>query len=160
MIVEKEGDLLASLENGEVNVAVHCCNCEAVMGAGIAAAFASKWPQVAEVDREAFDNHQAKLGYFSGVRVHSEEKGGFVINLYGQEKPNKHERAVNYEAIYSGMERLRQVIEKKEATNLTIGFPKKMGSDLAGGDWNVIKAMIESVWGDWPAYVYIIEKKG
>lgn len=159
MIKEKTGNLIESLESGEVNVACHCCNCHTVMSAGIARALADKYPEVERVDKEFMKNSvqpENKLGYFSGVNV---GENRFVINLYGQKSPSRSQRAVNYEAIYSAMEKLRKLLQDKEKTHFTIGFPKKMGSDLAGGDWNVIKAMIESVWEGWPSDVYIVELK-
>lgn len=154
-IIEIDGDLL-TFSNG-IDIAVHGANCQGgVFGSGIAKQIREQFPEAWEADCEAAKNNQNKLGYFSGCKITSKEfdEPKYIINLYTQEFPGTDCRKVDYEAVYSSMERLKNVLDKK-GKSFTIGFPE-IGCGLAGGDFHVVKAMIESVFGDQENYKIVI----
>ena len=169
-IEQIEGDLL-DFPNG-INVIAQCCNCKAVQSAGIAKQIKERYPEAYEADKTHHAVYQNKgnsmLGSYSSARVwKAGEKVRFVVNLYGQENYGVEDRQLNYEAIYCAMNRLRinLNIAHRNLQETVVGFPYGMGCGLAGGDWRIVYAMIEALFGDSEMIkVYIVKylepKKG
>ena len=63
------GDLIALAEAGQFDVIVHGCNCFHAMGAGVAAAIASRYPSALTADKATDFGDAAKLGTISTVDV-------------------------------------------------------------------------------------------
>ena len=59
MIIYKQGDVIKALEDGEINLLPHGCNCRKVMGSGIAKTLATKSPKILEYDN--FDDLLTKI---------------------------------------------------------------------------------------------------
>ncbi len=142
MIIEKIGDLLA--EN--VNIIAHQTNCKGVMGAGIAKQIKMRLLSVSQYD--SYVNycvtHEKKA--LGTVQYFVTNDKRIVANLFGEDIPTGKGRDTNYEALYTALEVLRdKVIKASEEEQLSIGFPGGLGCGLAGGDWNVVRAMIYSV---------------
>jgi O-acetyl-ADP-ribose deacetylase (regulator of RNase III) len=137
MVKEIQGNLLDFPE--DVNIIAHQANCQATMGAGIARQIRERYPEVSQEDRDAFNNHRAKLGLFSAVKISDDPK--VVVNLYGQDKIGG-EKPTDYEGIYSAMDKLYRLASKKPDLYV-IGFPHGMSCGLGGGDWRIIRTMIE-----------------
>lgn len=145
---EIEGNLLDFPEG--INVLIHGANCLNVMGSGIAVQIKQRYPEAFDADTNAAKTSSNKLGYFSGAKVADDK---YIINLYSQQKTGSG-RQVNYEAIYAGLERLKKVLDQKNQ-KFILGFPQ-IGCGLAGGDWNVVKPMITSVFGNDDNYEIVI----
>ena len=65
-----KGDLIALALSGEAKIIAHGCNCFHAMGSGIAAALASKFPQIPLADqRWSPKGAVKKLGGFSTAQV-------------------------------------------------------------------------------------------
>ncbi len=131
-----KGDLLKLAEEGRFDVIVHGCNCFCAMGGGIAAQIARKWPDVYKEDYLTEEGDESKLGTYTYANVFREDGTSFcVCNVYTQYYPG---RDVCYEAIREAFRRVR-----KDLLGLVrIGYPK-IGAGIAGGDWDVISAIID-----------------
>lgn len=145
------GDLL-SFPNG-ITIIIHGCNSKNIMGAGLAFKIKEKWPQVYSADTKAFLSGKAKLGHFSFCKV----PAGIVINLYTQEKLG-YGRQLNYEALYSGLERLKERLISSRLDH-HIGF-SEIGCGLAGGDLNIVISMIRSVFESTNFKVTMVHHEG
>lgn len=155
MIKFVEGDMF----DGPEFYKVHQVNCQGVMGAGIAKTVKDNYPNVYKNYKHACDLQKSSsdlLGKVQVVKV--TDKDFYIVNLFGQD--NYHSlsgRCTNYEAFYTCLEKLRDYINNT-SNNKTVAFPYKIASNLAGGDWNVINAMITSVFEntdiDVTIYVY------
>lgn len=150
-------------KSNDLNVIVHCCNCLNTMGSGIALQIKKKYPAAYAADTEFHNSYSPhnveQLGKISYAKV---GKDLYVINLYGQLTYGLCERKINYEAFYTGLEKSLEIIKKIRKENffdkLNVGFPYKIGSDRAGGDWNIVLAMITSVFENDPNIITNIYK--
>lgn len=137
-------DLLSfpKLPIGNINVIAHSCNCQKTMAAGLAKKIKDKFPNVYEVDcKKSGDDW---LGKYTAAKV---GKDKFVVNLYTQYTYGTDQRQVNYEAFYTALDSLVLSLSKKntEGKNYILGLPYKISCDLAGGDWEIIGSMIDSI---------------
>lgn len=159
MIESIKGDLLDS----KANILVHCANCQCVMGAGIAAHIAKKYPEAVEADNKTARGDIAKLGTVSIARTKDNK---FIVNLYGQFGMGKG-RQLNYEALYSGIITIREKMDalfadpakmkKLKLKKIVVGFPFGIGCIRAGGDWFIVHTMLRSVFAETPYEVLIVE---
>lgn len=139
-----EGDLLERASCGYYDIIVHGCNIHHVMGGGIARQIADTWPEAYEADKRTAKGSRLKLGKFSSYYEPNSEIT--IINLYIQDqigvvKVDGFTRpAVDYPALYDGFVGIRDLYGK----NLKIGIPQ-IGAGLAGGDWNHIENIIDSI---------------
>ena len=133
MIKYIDGDLVKEAEL--FDVIGHCCNCFNTMGAGIAPQIKAKFPDAYAADCETIKGDESKLGKISV----SYDTKPIVVNLYGQYDytGRRHgEMDLDYDALRSALRAM-----KEEFSGLLFGLPK-IGAGLAGGDWDVIEAII------------------
>lgn len=134
MIKYIDGDLVKEAEL--FDVIAHCCNCYCNMGAGIAPQIKAKFPEAYLVDCTTKRGDESKLGTIT----FTEDTTPIVVNLYGQYDytGRRHgEMDLDYDALRSALRAM-----KEEFSGLLFGLPK-IGAGLAGGDWDVIEAIIE-----------------
>lgn len=158
MIKEIRGDLLDMLENGTINILCHQANCNSTFGAGIAHQIAQRFPKAYEEDKNFVTKGRIatpseRLGNFSACFL-SQNPLKAIFNLYGQYSASSKIRATNYEAIYSAMEKVSILLKNEKHT---LGFPKFMSSAIAGGDWRIVRAMIEVVFENYCGDVIIVD---
>ena len=141
-IIEKNCDIIDS----QCDVIIHVCNAFCTMGAGVALALKNKWPKVYEVDLATKRGDANKFGKISvAVLDDKNTKTKYVINCYAQFGYGRKQRQVDYEALYICLEEVRYFCFVNKIKSLAI--PKNMASTLAGGDWRIVKCMIEVVFG-------------
>lgn len=126
------GDLIAMAHAGEFDVIVHGCNCFCSMGAGIAKGIAKAFPEALAADEATEAGDWVKLGTCTFAKIGEL----MVVNAYTQYDYQGQGVLVDYEAVRSCMRWIR-----KSFCGLRIGLPK-IGSGLAGGDWERISAII------------------
>ena len=83
--------------------------------------------------------------------------GGSVINLAAQYNYGRGKRHLNYGALAECIDEVKldlQASAFKNDTTYNIGVPYKMGSDRAGGDWGIVKEIIEHYLEDVVDIVY------
>lgn len=139
MIKYIEGDLVRDAE--QYDVIAHGANCFCTMGSGIAKSIREKFPEAYEVDCKTKSGDIKKLGTIT----FTENTKPIVVNCYSQFDFRGRYVGVmdcDYKAIQSAMRLI-----KKNFTGKKIGLPK-IGSQLAGGDWNIINRIIEEELGD------------
>lgn len=143
---QHNGDIFA----GEWNGMVHCANLHNVMGGGIARLVRAKFPEAYEADSKVSD---PKLGSFSFASVCVCTEFNLkvdVFNLYGQKGIGNDGHPMNrnarYDAIHDGVWSICELISCKYPNKqYKLAFPYGMGCGLAGGDWNIVSAILESV---------------
>ena len=139
MIKHVTGDLIALAKEGHFDVIVHGCNCFCTMGAGIARTIAEEFPEAFVVDQNTERGDSSKLGTCTTAT-----NGPLtVVNAYTQygfAKSNS--PAVDYYAIRSCLSWVADNFPDKR-----IGIPY-IGAGLAGGDWSIIRDIIEDTLGD------------
>ncbi len=134
-----------SLLDAQVEAIGQCCNCQCVMGAGVAKAIKERFPEVYTTDLSTRDiKITDKLGTFSLTKIiDNTQPIRFCFNFYAQLTYGRNMRQVDYEALYNCLEKMMTHATKLELK--TVGFPKGMASTLAGGDFRIVRAMIEVV---------------
>lgn len=75
-------------------------------------------------------------------------------------KTGVHKRQVNYEAVAQVFDRIATTILTHPNTQFTLAIPKYFGSALAGGNWNIIRTIIEESLNKFSnVNLYIVEYK-
>ena len=139
------------------------------MGAGIAKSIAIRYPQAKEADDECAKLGQNDLGERSFAEFEIEEndfndsqqlikvyRRCKIYNLYTQDGIG-FGREVNYEALYRNLLLMRNSLNND--SNCVLGLPYGMSSGLAGGSWQIVKAMIDTIFATDAAYfkTYIVK---
>lgn len=145
-IIFKEGDLL----DAQTDVIAHQVNCQGVMGSGVAKQIKEKWPEVFESYKQSCEDsriypytiYQLMGRCDSGPDPNGQKP--YIANLHAQLNYGVDgKRYTDYEALYQSLEHLRQIMA--EYKFVSVAFPYKMSSDRGGADWDVVLAMIKSV---------------
>ncbi len=129
-----KGDLIQMAKQGHFDVICHGANCFCVMGAGIAKQIKYEYPEACIADRMTIKGDNSKLGTISYTH---DIDGVIVVNAYTQYGYGRGGINCDYNAIRSCMK-----IIKEKFSDKRIGLPL-IGAGLAGGDWNIIKQIIE-----------------
>ena len=136
---EVKGDLIDLYEKGHFDVIVHGCNCQNLMGMGIAKALAEKYPELMIADKEfpiPIQDYQ-RLGNYSKITHMNTQTNRlcWILNAYTQYNPGK-------DLCYLALE---MVLKKINFTYRPerIGIPGLIGGGLAGGKHNIIRKIIK-----------------
>lgn len=155
MYYELEGDLITLAKQGKFDVITHGCNCRSIMGAGIAVPMNLHF-DCSQFPMELQGASALKLGNIDfKYDTRFENEGGhplIVVNSYTQNHPRVDLKPIDYEALTLCMRKIN--IRFK---GMHIGLPK-LGSGLAGGDWNRIKKIIQRELVDCKTTVVIYKK--
>lgn len=143
-IIYKTGNLL----DAQTDVIAHQVNCQGVMGSGIAKQIRDKWSRVYDsYVSYCYDyitcTHEL-LGECQLVQINDHQH---VANLFGQNYYGRDgKRYTSYDGIYDALTSL--AVQMMDNGMKLLAIPYKMSSDRGGADWNVVLAMIESVFKD------------
>jgi len=154
-----KGDLLKEFETGTVDAILHVCNCQRVMGAGIAFQIKNRYPQAYQaymdhpIELDLMGHSYLELGTISYTSS-LYKGGGYIFNLHAQNLYGSGSRFLNYEALYVTLEKVRDVLQK-DGFKGVIGVPKYMGAFRAGGDWRIVEKMLECVFEDFSDIVIV-----
>lgn len=132
---EIKGDLVKLAGEGVFDVIVHSTNCFCCMGAGIAKQIRITTPEVYHDDMLTVPGDRKKLGTIRSVITHLSYT---VVNAYIQYGYGSGGVHVSYDAVRSAMKKTKEAFTGGER----IGLPL-IGAGLAGGDWAVIKDIID-----------------
>jgi O-acetyl-ADP-ribose deacetylase (regulator of RNase III) len=152
-------EIVCDIFDAPVDVIVHQANCFHTMGSGIARAIKEKFPEAYDADcTQTQKGDRKKLGTCSvATLVQPKTRIKYIFNMYSQFTFGTEKRQTHYEALYRGLEWVRNHVAN---TNLVVGIPFKLGSKLGGADWQVVKAMIYSVFQESTREVIICQKPG
>lgn len=134
-------------------VIVQQVNCQNVMGAGLAKALMTRWPQVAS-EYHAFcagRTPQALLGHIQTTIVDPDQ---FVCNVFGQLRYGRHGHFTNEQALLSACE---IIVAHASRAQLPVFVPANLGSGLAGGDREQIQAGLAQLARQYSADVYLVD---
>lgn len=134
MLINKNGDLLKS----DCTVVMHQANCQKTMGAGIAKVIANKYPGAKEADKLSPLSPEERLGTFT----HYEDDDVTVVNLYGQLRYGRKGNFTEYDKLESAIDQFFTYGLNNNLDLSKVGVPYKIGSGLAGGDWDVVKSLL------------------
>ncbi len=162
-----------------INAIAHSCNTRNIMGGGIAKQIKNRYPQAYEADTKAYNQEYDKdgqyihwLSKFSKAEITSKESKvylpdgkGYIYNMYTQANLGGDKRQVLYEDFWRALKRVEQDlyrmnVEKHEydpSPPPVLGLPYGISCGLAGGNWGIIKAMIEDIFLDSPIKCYIVK---
>lgn len=137
---------LNAREMGQPFIMAHGCNCHTLMRSGIAGEISRAFPEVPARDKlfhdtciETFGTNQYMLGNIYAVSFGNVG----IINAYTQYHPGKD---VRYDAI-------EQAFERIEKLGLSCVYIPLIGAGIAGGDWEVIKGIINDACVNTPIIV-------
>jgi O-acetyl-ADP-ribose deacetylase (regulator of RNase III) len=131
------GDLIQLALDNNFDVIIHGCNCFCTMGAGIAKGIKTYFPRAYEEDLKTTRGDKVKLGSISFAEIENKNKKLIVVNAYTQYHWKGKGVKVDYDALRSSFKEV-----KTKFPGLRIGYPA-IGAGLAGGDWSIIKQIIE-----------------
>lgn len=141
-----KGDVTAAKET----IIAHGCNAQGVMGSGVAAIIRKKYPEAYTAymaSKNAFGLHMGTVLF-----VASNDKS--IANCITQEFYGTEKRHADYEAIATVMRCLDEQAVMREVDAVAMPL---IGAGLAGGDWNVITAIIESEFKNVTPVVYVFD---
>jgi O-acetyl-ADP-ribose deacetylase (regulator of RNase III) len=154
MIEEIQDDLTKT----DCKVIAHGVNTQGIMGAGVAKALYEKWPKVKFAYLDFFTEFNAGPNgehFLGDIDVIQVFRGGpFVANCFTQQYfGSDGKRYVSYDAMNDCMEKLYLFCVNQGINEVAI---PKIGCGLAGGDWNIVRSILESVFPqDFKVKVYI-----
>lgn len=169
MYREIEGDLIVLAKNGEFEVITHGANCWCTMGAGIAPLMAAAFgADKFEMEGHGWKGDINKLGtidyelrilnkgrvYHPKAVPKPKGKNLIIVNSYTQYGFGRNHKdgstiPLNYEALTLCLRKINHVFAGKK-----IGIPQ-IGAGLGGGNWTVIKNIIQTELIDCEATVVI-----
>ena len=141
MINETRGNIIKMFKTGEYSGLIHGCNCFNTMKSGIAGQITREFPEASVVDSRTIRGDGSKLGTYSSTQT----EFGVIYNCYTQFRYGRDgERYLDYEALYKALELVRNR-HRFDREGLLV---PKIGCGLAGGNWNIVKTMIQEIFSD------------
>lgn len=139
---EIKGDLIKLAKEGKFDVIAHGCNCQCVMGAGIAPKMVKAFGcDKFQLEKFKYKGDIKKLGQIDyGIKIIKDKKL-YVVNaytqfMYGKNHENGDNKPLDYQALTLCMRKINT-----EFKGMHIGLPL-IGCGLAGGVWD--NTLIES----------------
>lgn len=145
---EIKGNLLALAKEGDFDIIAHGCNCQKIMGAGIALQIAREFPEAYLADKNDERLPFQRLGCFTHYLDDSLDL--FIVNLYTQFNPGANFDPLAFEL---GLKKLTMFFSKESK----IGLPM-IGAGIGGGDWEQIKEIIQRVLSEYDVTIVIYDK--
>jgi O-acetyl-ADP-ribose deacetylase (regulator of RNase III) len=139
-----KSDLLEAQEK----VLLHSCNSLGVMGAGVAKLIREKWPKAYQDYRDSYDSYGLPLG---SIVSSKQPDGKIILNAITQDTFGRTGVHVSYWAIANVIYQLDQ---NSAVQKIGLVAMPMIGAGLAGGDWNVIEAIIENTAKNFQPVVY------
>ena len=153
-----------------INNIAHSCNCQNVMGGGIAKQIKERYPQAYEADTEFYSKEYNEgggwggaIGQYSKAEIKSmflPNNKGTIYNLYTQSGYGTSERQVNYEYFWRALKEMQEdllFIQHETGQPQVLGLPHGISCGLAGGSWKIIKEMIDDVFLECLIKTYIVK---
>lgn len=152
---------VVNIVDAEVTAIAHQANCFHIMGGGVAAAIATRYPEAYEADKKTPRGAKTKLGNYSLAKT---VDGKLIFNVYSQYNLSRGmgDRATQYDMVDKGL----RLVEDYLGATLThlfdgkvpvLGIPYKYGCSLGGGTWSVVEAIIYDIFENSPVEVLLCE---
>ena len=154
-----------------INNIAHSCNCQNVMGGGIAKQIKDRYPQAFEADAGRWSNEytdggnwRCQIGDYSKAVIETHGTNlphdVTIYNLYTQSGYSTKKREVNYEYFWRALKAVQEDLlfnQHELDASQVIGLPYGISCGLAGGNWKIIKAIIEDIFLDSMIQCYIVK---
>lgn len=151
MITNRIGNLVKE----SLDAFIHQANCHNTMGSGVAKDVRNTYPEVYEADCRTVKGDPGKLGTFSFAKTHDGKVG---YNLYSQFNFGYDGKCyTNYDAMRSGLEKIRDHIKTTIKPDAKVGIPCRMGCARGGGNWDSVLEIIKDVFENDTIVVVICE---
>lgn len=131
------------LDYQDKSIIIHGCNCQGVMGSGVALEVKNRFPSAYEEYLRFCNNGFSPKSLLGMIQVNHYDTFK-IINAFTQEQFGTHKRQVSYDAIeevFSTTNNYMQELAILENRNYTLYFPK-IGAGLGGGNWEIISTII------------------
>jgi O-acetyl-ADP-ribose deacetylase (regulator of RNase III) len=153
-ILYEKGDLLDYMNDGWCDAIAHCCNCQGVMGSGIALQIKKHIPEAYEAYRLHEEiNSGIELG---SISIGQTDSMTVVFNLHAQNLYGYDgSRFVDYEALYETLR--KTMVFMVEHGYDKLGVPYKMACDRAGGDWRIVESMLTVIFENSGIDILVVE---
>lgn len=149
MIKYFTGDVL----NSDADVILQQVNCKGKMGAGLALQVRNKYPFVYK-QYTAFcskaENSSSLLGQVLIVPVSDEQS---IANLFAQDGYAAYGFTTTCHTDYKALRKCLKIINRKYKKK-RVALPYLLGCGLAGGDWTIVKEIIEEELRDCEVEIY------
>ena len=136
MLHEEVGDIVL----GNYPIICQQVNCKGVMGSGLAKQIRTKYPEAYNsytyFIKQCKEFDEPLLGSVNKVILHD---GRILFNMFAQDGYGRDKRYTDYTAFEHCLEENRLLVPE----NKTIAIPYLIGCGLGGGDWYIIKGMLE-----------------
>lgn len=143
MIIHQKGDVFDCY----AQALAHGCNCQGVMGAGIALKFKERYLGMYQSYRRLCENGKFSLG--AVLLWESGRQLPVIFNLATQEYPGK---PASLDAIRTAMIKMRTMADRKAI--FSIAMPR-IGTGYGRLKWEDVEKVISSVFADWHGIVYV-----
>lgn len=170
--MKKVTEEFSNLLDVKEGIICHQVNCLGRMKSGLAKSISEKYPIVKKKYEEIFQHIENKtdnnvfdgsnnlisteiipsdfvslLGY---VQLLDVGNNLYVANLFGQYDYGTDSRKTEYFALKTALERVQQweslrTLFDGPAPSMKVHLPKNLGCGLAGGDWKIVRKIIENV---------------
>lgn len=146
--------IVGNILDTKVGFIVHECNNQKKMGTGLTLEVKHRYPKVYDFYINEWNYKKGfKLGDVQYVWV---DYNKIICNAITQDRYGRDgKRYTDYDII---RKIFTDVLKMAKIDNLPIHFPK-IGCSLGGGDWNIVKNIINEVLGDHESYVWVLSDK-
>jgi O-acetyl-ADP-ribose deacetylase (regulator of RNase III) len=125
----------------ERGIICHQANCIGAMGAGLAKSIRDLWPHIYDDYYKAVKNQEFNMG---DCRIAQAAPGVFVAHLAGQQGIGYRKKQTDYHSLRKAFRNLRRQINGSYVLlRMPIYIPYGIGCGLGGGDWEVVRKIIE-----------------
>lgn len=161
-IEHKYGDILQS----GATIICHQVNCQNVMGSGLAKQIKIQFPVVFNEYQKFCKLYQLPRNCLGKVQLVKINDKQFIANCFGQLNYGYGVKQTDYKALKKCFSDLIKYVNGRDVVYLeksilfnpkttTIAIPYKIGCGLAGGDWDIVKSIIEEVFKNFEGNVEI-----
>ena len=141
--------------DSSAHIICHQCNCQGVMGSGVAAEVKKRYHHVFKAYRDDYNNGLLKLGYVCFATAKQDQ---VIANMCGQDKFG-YDGSVytNYDKLQICLDKVKEYATFSYDVKPVIAFPYKMSCHRGGGDWNVVYKMIEDTFDDFDVEIWRLD---
>lgn len=151
MINSINGDLLKT----DYNILCHQVNPFGIMGAGIAYQIKSMYPAVFEQYKNLCRCNMDPGELLGVVQLVKVKNTQYIANIFSQNGLGRFKNLTNYTELELALSKIKGIAKER---NLSVALPRKMGCDLAGGNWDLVYDIIERVFDDYPVTIVNFNK--
>jgi O-acetyl-ADP-ribose deacetylase (regulator of RNase III) len=137
-------------------IIVHGCNACGVMGAGVAKAVKDRYPGAYQLYRRMYEGPGLTVGNIVPYEVPTlaPRPELLIVNAITQQDYGTNRRQVDYEGLFRCFSQIPQLAMAYQLRD--VHFPL-IGCGLAGGDWDIVEAIIESTLKGLAKHLWVLE---